>query len=92
MPAPQRTRASEGLPAGVVRRTIENRTAHALRVLFSGPLDIAIELPAGNVQSITLPAGTYKVVGKVSAASVLPFYGEQTYAAGDEYRSHFDIE
>jgi tetratricopeptide (TPR) repeat protein len=89
LPAAAQERAA-GLGLGVVR-VIENRTPFSLRVVFSGPTDQEIALAAGATQSLTLPAGTYRVLGRVGAPNVLPFYGEQIYESGTRYTSQFFI-
>jgi hypothetical protein len=70
---------------------IENRTSYPLRVVFSGPADQEITVVPGAAQTITLPAGTYKVLGRVNAPNVLPFYVEQFYESGTKYTSQFFI-
>jgi len=69
-------------------REIENGTLYQLRLIPSGPVGREAMIAAGQKQSITLPAGTYKVVGRVNAPDVLPFYGE-IYKSGEQCAVQF---
>jgi len=73
-------------------RVVENRTPYPLRVVFSGPADREINVSPGGSESVTLPAGRYKVLGRVASTNVLPFYGEQTYDAATQYTSQFYVK
>jgi len=72
--------------------SIENRTAYELTVLVAGPVERSITVPAGGYENVILPAGNYRVVGKVSAPNVVPFFGAQSYADGISYRESFYIQ
>jgi hypothetical protein len=89
LPAPARERAA-GLGLGVVQ-VIENRTSYSLRVAFSGPADRETTIDPGATQTVSLPAGTYRVLGRVDAPNVLPFYGQQKYDSGMKYTSQFFV-
>jgi hypothetical protein len=73
-------------------RTIENGTSYELRVMFTGAADREATIPPGHKQSINLPAGAYKVLGRVGVSNVLPFYGEESYKAGEECAVQFYIQ
>lgn len=73
-------------------RTIENGTSYQLRVMFSGAVEREATIPPGQKQSIDLPVGAYKVVGRVGAANVLPFYGQESYKAGEECAVQFYVQ
>jgi hypothetical protein len=40
---------------------------------------------------VDLASGTFEVGGRVAAANVLPFYGEETYAGSASYSVKFYI-
>lgn len=72
--------------------SIDNRTAYELTVLLAGPIERSLAVSAGGSQTVELPPGNYRVVGKVNAPNVLPFFGSQTYATGTSYSESFYIK
>jgi hypothetical protein len=78
-------------PGPDTSRTIENGTSYQLRLIFGGPVEREATIAPGQKQSIDLPAGRYKVVGRVTAPNVLPFYGEETYKSGEECAVQFYV-
>ena len=62
-----------------------------VRVIFSGPVDREVTIPPGAKQSVNLPGGSYKVVGRLSAPNILPLYGQETYTSGEECGVRFYI-
>lgn len=92
MPAPRRTTPDQTLTEGMVQRSVENGTSYTLRILLSGPVNRELRLAPGQRQSLTLPAGAYRVAAHLTAPNVLPFYGEQTYESGAQYESKFYIQ
>jgi hypothetical protein len=60
---------------------VKNNTPYTLTALFSGPIERRVEVPARGSISIDLPAGSYKLVGRVDAPNVLPSYGEHVFDA-----------
>ena len=84
---------AQGIARGSATRTIlaiENNTAYNLTVYLSGPLDQTVTLAPGERQEVTLAGGQYRMAARVASPGVLPFYGEQTFAAG-EYSENFYI-
>jgi hypothetical protein len=79
------------VPAGVCVQIFENRTTYTLTVLFGGPVEREERIPAGGSGRIQLPAGIYKVVGRVPAPDVLPSFREQRCDSGMTYPSKFEI-
>jgi hypothetical protein len=92
IPAIQPQRARLSLPSGMTVYSAENGTPYSLRLLFSGPTETDIVLASQEQRSITLEAGLYRVVGRVSSPSVLPYFAKQTYGPGLEYPYHFYIQ
>ncbi len=72
--------------------SIQNQTAYELMVLMAGAVEKSLIIPAGGSQNVVLPAGTYRILGRVKAANVLPFFGTQDYASGGSYRESFYIK
>lgn len=72
--------------------SIENRTSYLLTVLLAGPVEQSVSVASGATQKIVVPAGSYRVLGRVNAANVLPFYGNQDYSSGTEYSESFYIQ
>jgi hypothetical protein len=60
---------------------VKNNTPYTLTALFSGPIERRVEVPPRGSISIGLPAGSYKLVGRVDAPNVLPSYGEHVFDA-----------
>jgi hypothetical protein len=72
--------------------SIQNKTAYELTVLMAGAVEKSLVISAGGSQNVVVPAGTYRILGRVKAANVLPFYGTQDYASGGSYRESFYIK
>jgi hypothetical protein len=72
--------------------TITNATRYNLRILVSGPTSGQYSIPAGATQDVPVSAGSYRLLGRVSAPNVLPFYGSPTYASGMKYLYRFFIQ
>jgi len=79
------------VPPGMCMQTVENRTAYSLTLLFGGPSEREVTIPAGSQQQIQLPIGLYKMVGRVPG-NVLPYFGEQRCDSGMGYPSKFEIQ
>ena len=80
------------LAGGVARYEVKNSTAYALRVILSGPAEREIRMTPNSSQTVTFPAGSYRVLGKVASPGVLPFYGRETFMAGTGCASEFYIQ
>jgi len=87
LPTPTINR-SANVPNGSALVNIKNDTAYKLTVLLSGPLDRQIEIDPRTSTSINMVSGTYKVVGRVAAANVLPSYGEYSLSGGNDLSFH----
>jgi hypothetical protein len=70
-------------------RDIQNGTAYDLRISFHGPVQTEVTISPGQARALNLPAGSYEVLGRVTAPGVLPFYGEQTYNNGEQCAIRF---
>jgi len=81
------------VPGGSGRTTmnVKNSTAYELSVFFDGPVSQKLTLAPGASQDLDLAPGTFHVAGRVAAANILPFYGEDTYAASARYSVTFYI-
>lgn len=79
-------------PVGVTRYQVKNSTAYDLRVILAGPSEREIDVAPNSSQAATLPAGTYKILGKVSLPSVLPFLGTRLLASENTCGSEFYIK
>jgi hypothetical protein len=91
MPPAQRSAApSAGVP-GRTTMTVRNSTAYELSVFFDGRISQKLTLAPGASQDLDLAPGTFRVAGRVAAANVLPFYGEETYAGSARYSVEFYI-
>jgi tetratricopeptide (TPR) repeat protein len=71
--------------------TVRNSTAYDLSVFFDGSVAKKLTLAPGSSQDLDLAPGTFRVAGRVAAADVLPFYGEETYADSARYSVTFYI-
>jgi hypothetical protein len=89
MPALQRVASSGSGPASV---TVTNDTAYALSLVYEGPVSQTLSIPSGATETVRLTAGTFRVLGRVPAPSVLPFIGNVTLGAGDQWTSSFHIK
>jgi hypothetical protein len=91
MPHAQRSAASDAGASGRTTMTVQNSTAYELSVFFKGPVSKKLTLAPGASQDVDLAPGTFQVAGRVAAANVLPFYGEETYAGSASYSVKFYI-
>ena len=91
MPPAQRSTASDAGGSGRTTMTVQNSTAYELSVFFDGPVSKELTLVPGGSQDVDLASGTFRVAGRVAAANVLPFYGEETYAGSARYSLKFYI-
>lgn len=91
MPPAQRTPVSVPAVSGRTTMTVKNSTAYELSVFFDGPVSTKLTLMPDASQDLDLTPGTFHVAGRVAAANVLPFYGEETYAGSARYSLTFYI-
>jgi outer membrane protein assembly factor BamD (BamD/ComL family) len=70
---------------------IANKTGYELTVRYSGPDSKKLIISVGATQSLSLPAGDYKVAASVSAFRVRNYYGTDTMRGG-RYSSTFYIQ
>ena len=70
---------------------IANKTGHELTVRYSGPESMKVIISVGATQSLSLPAGDYKVAASVNAFRVRNYYGTDTMRGG-RYSSTFYIQ
>jgi hypothetical protein len=93
MPAPIASPLPSGASSGAVQHSVENRTAYTLIVLFSGPVERQVMISPGATEQLSLAPGQYRVAARVPVSTgVLPFFGVQSYSAGQGYSSHFYIQ
>jgi hypothetical protein len=76
---------------GLPNISLENQTAYELTVMVAGPLERSVTISPGSSQTVTLPVGTYRVVGRINASNVLPFFGTQQFSAGTSYQESFYV-
>jgi hypothetical protein len=91
LPQPKTLGAGRGA-SGRSTLSIENRTDYELTVLMAGPVEESISVEPGATQTRDLPAGSYRVLGRVKASNVLPFVGTHSYSAGTSYSSAFYVQ
>src|ERR1700674_3823121 len=78
--------------SGLASIKITNDTGYALSLVYEGSTSQTIIIPAGSAATIQLPAGFFRVLGRVSATGVLPFVGSETVGAGDNFVTSFFIK
>ena len=61
-------------------------------ILCVHPNTRRLTLARGETQTVTLKPGDYDKAATVSDATVLPFYGKQTFAGGTRYSSNFYVK
>lgn len=88
MPTAQRVSSSGTGPASV---KISNDTAYVLDLVYEGRSPVSVTIPARDTQTIQLPEGSFRVLGRVSAPGVLPFVGTETFGPGDNWAISFFI-
>ncbi len=91
MPPAQRSTAGGPVASGRTTMTVKNSTSYELSVFFDGPISTRLTLVPGASQDVDLAAGSFHVAGRVAAANVLPFYGEDAYAGSTRYSMTFYI-
>jgi len=70
---------------------ITNGTPYTLQLTYEGSATQSVRISAGDSETVSLPAGSYRVNGSVSAPNVLPFRGTEDYGAGDQMEVKFYI-
>ena len=93
VPGPHAELDTAGAPAVSGRTTmnVKNSTAYELSVFFDGSVSKKLILAPGSSQDLDLDPGAFHVAGRVAAAHVRPFYGEETYAGSARYSMEFYI-
>ena len=92
LPSPRGPCQGDGsLAAGAARYEVKNSTAYDLRVILDGPVVQEIRVAPNSVQAVTFPMGAYKILGRVASPNVLPFFGQQAFAAGLACATEFYI-
>lgn len=74
------------------RLTITNQTAYSLTVMMDGPAERSVTVSPGDTETLVLAPGSYRVLGRVAAPNVLPFFGTQNYAVGTSYQESFHVD
>jgi hypothetical protein len=93
MPPAQRSQVTvPSALGGRTAMTVKNSTQYALSVYFDGPVSRSLSLSPGASQTVDLSPGAFHVAGRVVAANVLPFYGDDTYQSSAEYNLIFYIQ
>lgn len=88
LPPVQRISSSGYGPASI---KIKNDTGYTLTLVYEGQAGTTVTVPAHQSSTVSLPAGSYRVMGRVSAPNVLPFIGDQTTGVGDILETSFYI-
>jgi hypothetical protein len=88
MPAAQLLGSSGVGPASI---EVANDTAYTLTLSYEGDSRKTVTISAGETAMVTLPAGSFRVSERVSAANVLPFVGSVTFGPGDRLSQRFHI-
>jgi hypothetical protein len=91
MPPAQRVAVNAMAASGRTTMIVKNSTAYELSVFFDGPVTTKLTIMPGASQDVELAPGTFRVAGRVTAADVLPFYGEETYSGSAHYSIAFYI-
>jgi hypothetical protein len=88
LPPVQRIGSSGSGPASI---KVKNDTGYTLTLVYGGQLGTTVDIPAHQSSTVSLPAGSYRVMGRVSAPNVLPFIGDETVGPGDIFETSFYI-
>jgi len=91
MPPAQSVTVNALAVSGQTTMTVKNSTAYELSVFFDGPVSTKLTIMPGASQDVDLAPGTFHVAGRVTAADVIPFYGEETYSSSARYSVTFYI-
>ena len=84
--------SDSSLTDGFVRYEVKNSTPYDPRVIMSGPSEHEVHVAPNSSQAATLPAATYKILGRVNSPSVLPFLGTRVLPSGNICGSEFYID
>ena len=71
--------------------SILNDTGYTLKVTYYGSTERSVKVVAGQSLGLDFAPGTYRVLGRVSDPTVLPFVGNRDYATGHTYTSTFSV-
>ena len=88
LPPIQRIRSSGYGPASI---NIKNDTGYSLTIVYEGQSGTTVTVPAHQTSTVSVSAGSYRVMGRVSAPNVLPFIGDQSVGPGDLLETSFYI-
>lgn len=89
MPPSQRVGSSGTGPAFV---SIRNATTFTLLIRYEGLVSSQVSIPPLQAGTLQLAPGRYRVMGRVSAESVLPFIGTETLDDGDRRELNFYVK
>jgi len=77
--------------SGPSHLSVVNQTVYTLTVTFYGSTERSVKITAGQSLELDLAPGTYRVLGRTDIPTVLPFVGNDNYAAGAKYESTFYV-
>jgi len=88
---PRSDLVSPATGSGPSHLSVINQTGYALTVTFYSSTERSVDITAGQSLEMDLMPGTYRVLGRANSPTVLPFVGNDNYAAGAQYKSTFYI-
>ena len=71
---------------------ILNETGFTLSVTFYGSVERSVKIADGNSLDMELPPGDYRVLGRATIPTVIPFVGSDKYAEGTKYEQRFYVK
>ncbi|MGA7410924.1 MAG: hypothetical protein WBW33_10595 [Bryobacteraceae bacterium] len=78
--------------SGLASIRITNSTAYTLTIVYDGVASATSTIPAHGSSTLQLPAGSFRVLGRVSEPGVLPFIGRETFGPGDNLVTDFFVK
>jgi hypothetical protein len=70
---------------GRVTTQVKNQTPDSIEITFDGPVTRTITVTAGDIQTVDLDPGQYRVTAQGIGSNIEPYRGLQTYSPGIAY-------
>jgi len=74
------------------RLSLLNETGYTLTVTFYGSVERSVKVADGKSLEMELPPGAYRVLGRASVPTVVPFVGNDNYSEGASFKpTHYRV-
>ena len=88
---PPAVMVSPATGSGPSHQSLVNQTIYDITVTYDGPTERSVTIPAHDSLEVEIAPGQYRVLCRASNPLVVPFVGDDEYAAGAGYKSAYSI-